>query len=183
MHGFHFEFLFESHDPGRPLPGRVQMRRREEEDAVDLVLRLLGYVTLFEPGLELNGPSLSEDAPLIPGLVLHDEALEPVLWAESRPEDFKRVKKISVKAPRARLVFLEPSPERADLIETAARRQHIKPGRCTILHFESGLVEEMTETLARRNTFAWIPGDDPAINLQFDFNGLWFESSFSRHDF
>jgi len=178
MKGFHYHVDLKSHDPSRPLPGHVEMTRHAWETSLHLILRLLGYVLLYEDSLEINGRPLNEDAPYQPAFGKWDLNNQPLIWGECQPEDYKRIKKIATKAPGSNLILVLGSTDLVEPCVAALKRNKLRPGRFKILTFEQEMVDEMAEHLDRRNSITLIQAEWAPSGLQLDFNGLWFESEF-----
>lgn len=180
MRGFHYHFDLKSHDPDRIFPEHVEIVRHEWEEGRHLVLRLLAFVVAFENGMEINGRPLSEDAPYQPAFGSWDLENHPLVWGECEPEDYKRIKKISTKAPGCQLLLSVSSESIATDSLAALKRQKLRQGRYRILFFAPDVVQEMIDHLGRRNEFTLIHASQQPPSLQFDFNGLWFDSSYGE---
>ena len=63
MKGYRYRIRLHSHDPQRALPSEIEMIRREEETAREIILRLMSFVMAYEPELEPNGRPSNEVMP------------------------------------------------------------------------------------------------------------------------
>ena len=183
MKGFHYHVDLKSHDPTRQLPNQIEMVRHGWEEAVHLTLRLLSYAVLFEENLQINGQPLNEDTPYQPSFGKWNLQGECELWGECQPEDFKRIKKVATKTPLSKWVITVSSESLAEEAFAALKRNKLRQGRFSILHFDQELVDEISEHLNRKNTLTWIHGEASPPVMQFHFNGLWFDSTYGVLDY
>ena len=178
MKGFHYHVDLKSHDPTRQLPNHIEMIRHGWEEAIHLTLRLLSYAVLFEEDLQINGRPLNEDAPYQPSFGKWNLQGQCELWGECQPEDFKCIKKVATKTPSSKWVIAVSSESLAEEAVAALKRNKLRQGRFKVLYFDQELVDEMSEHLGRKNTLTWIHGEANPPIMQFDFNGLWFDSTY-----
>jgi uncharacterized protein YaeQ len=183
LRGFHYHFNLKSHDPGRIIPEHVEIVRHEWEEGRHLVLRLLAFVVAFEEGMEINGRPLSDDAPYQPAFGKWDLEKRPLIWGECEPGDYKRIKKISTKASGCQIMLSTSSEPIAVESLAALKRQKLRPGRYRILFFDPEMVQEMMDHLDRRNTFTLVQASLEPPSFQFDFNGLWFDTTFGEMNY
>jgi uncharacterized protein YaeQ len=183
MKGFHYHVDLKSHDPTRQLPNHIEMIRHAWEEAIHLTLRLLSFAILFEEDLKINGRPLSDDAPYQPSFGKWNLQGQPELWGECQPEDFKRIKKVATKTPASEWVISVSSESMATEALAALKRNKLRPGRFKVLYFEQELVDEMSQHLNRKNSLTWIHGESNPPVMQFDFNGLWFDSTFGIFEY
>ena len=143
-----------------------------------MTLRLLSYALLYEENLQINGRPLNEDAPYQPSFGKWNLQGQIEVWGECEPDDFKRIKKIATKTPASRWIISVSSQLQAEQAKAALKRNKLRKDRFKIVYFEEELVQEMSEQFERKNALTWIHGEFNPPVLQFDFNGLWFDSTF-----
>ena len=93
MKGYRYRIRLHSHDPQRALPSEIEMIRREEETAREIILRLMSFVMAYEPELEPNGRPSNEVMPYSAALSRWSMEGDPLLWMECLPIEWKRLKK------------------------------------------------------------------------------------------
>ncbi|HAO66347.1 MAG TPA: hypothetical protein DCR17_06645, partial [Verrucomicrobiales bacterium] len=136
-----------------------------------------------EENPQTNGPALNGDTPQQSSFGKWNLQGECELWGECQPEDFKRIKKVATKTPLSKWVITVSSESLAEEAFAALKRNKLRQGRFSILHFDQELVDEISEHLNRKNTLTWIHGEASPPVMQFDFNGLWFDSTYGVLDY
>jgi hypothetical protein len=62
-------------------------------------------------------------------------------------------------------------------------KERLRRDRYHLLAFDFEMFQELSRLLSSRNQFTWIGGSLESREMQFDFNGLWFDTSFIRATF
>jgi hypothetical protein len=175
-----YSFLLEtSSRRHRDLPRKLLLVQGAEENATDVLLRLLAFLVFFRNRLEIR-PNLHNDSiPYVPDLVQLDYTLRPALWIECGTVDVEKLDRLAVKVPEAELWVVLSSLEVAELLLPRMARHGLRRERYWLLAFDKAMVQELEDRLESRNRIYWVAsGLDPA-EMQFDFNELWFDASFT----
>ena len=171
-------FNLRSEDRRRVLPVKVLMVQREAETFRQILVKLFAYL-LFHRERILLEPSL-EDAMLSfrPDIAQLDYEGRIVLWIECGDCPIDKLDRLAVKAPYGEIWVVRGSPEEAENLWRQARQRGLRRGRYGIVGFDPALLEEVMEVAVARNDVVWYRGTFDPPKMQFEFNGLWFESEF-----
>lgn len=174
------KFIFElkSEDRRRDLPRRLIIGLKENESVRHVVLKLLGFILFYRERLEIEGDVMNDNIPFEPDLVQLDYTLQPVLWIECGDCGVSKLHKLAVKVPEAEIWVLKPGTTEAQHLLAAIEKEELRRDRYQIIGFESEMIQELCNLVKPRNQILWVQGDFDPPALQFDFNGLWFDSSF-----
>lgn len=178
-----FNFDLRSDDWRRKLPEKLIIGRTELETAEHIILKFLAYIILYRERLEI-GPNLhNEDIPFIPGVVQLDYQLNPALWVECNDCSVQKLDKLAVKVHEAEIWVVLRSPEAmADLLRHMTHAK-LRKNRYHLIAFDAEMFTELTHSLKPRNDFYLVQAELEPPNLQFDFNGLWFDVPFFMEKF
>ncbi len=182
MKGYRYRIRLHSHDPQRTLPSEIEMIRREEETAREIILRLMSFVMAYEPELEPNGRPSTEVMPYSAALGRWSMEEDPLLWMECLPIEWKRLKKIITKAPRASILLATDSRADGEVALQKIRHDY-KAGRFVVLCFDQAMIAEMQELLERQNELTFLPDATDPWAFQMDYNGNWFEGFWEKLDY
>jgi uncharacterized protein YaeQ len=119
------------------------------------------------------------DIPFMPDLVQLDYELRVKLWIECGECSLNKLDKLAVKAPESEIWVVQPSEARARDLWMAMRKEELRENRYHILGLDAEMFDEMCGLVAGRNELLWVKGEFDPPNLQFDFNGLWFDAPFT----
>lgn len=178
-----FSFTLRSEDRQRPLPERLVVGRRETETRREVLLKFLAYALLFRERLQLGGDLHDDNIPFVPDVVQLDYELRPVMWIECGECNVTKLDKLAVKVPEAEIWIARSSPAEAEALWEAMRHAGLRRGRYKLLAWDKAMFEELLELLAPRNTLLWVRGEFLPAEVQFDFNGLWFDAPFTVLEF
>jgi uncharacterized protein YaeQ len=174
-----YTFHLQSQDRQRDLPHKIILGRQDTETTVHLVLKFLGYVLFYRERLQIE-PKLDIAAiPFVPDLVQLDYQLRPQLWIECGECGVNKLHKLAVKASEAEIWIVKRSVPAAKHLLEAMEKGELRQGRYQIVALDAAMVEEMCGLLDPRNELLWVSGSWDPPHLQFDFNGLWFDATFS----
>jgi hypothetical protein len=173
-----FTFQLEASDPRKTLPHKLLLIQGAEESRAIVLLRLLGYLLFFRERLQICVDLHDDNVSFVPDLVQLDYQLRPVLWVECGDPNLDRLNRLAVKAPEAELWILRPSPEDAEALHRGMIRAELRRNRYRIVGFDAGLFEELLGLLGPRNQVFWVAGTFDPPQIQFTFNGLWFDAEF-----
>ena len=178
-----YSFRLQSRDHRRPLPDKVIIGQQDTETVTHVLLKFLAYVIFFRERLQLETNLHQESIPFVPDLVQLDYELRPKLWVECGECSVNKLNKLAVKVPEAEIWVIKRSPEAVAHLLKAMAREDLRRNRYRLIALEPEMFDEMIALLKPRNEMLWVAGDWEPPNLQFDFNGLWFDVPFTVHEF
>ena len=174
-----FNFQLSASDPRRALPYKLILGQDHTESASHILLKLLGFLLFFRERLQIEPSLHGEDIPFRPDLVQFDYQLRVALWVECGECSVEKLDRLAVKVPEAAIWVLKRSPLEAETLARAMARQGLRRNRYQLLGFDPAFVEELEGLLTPRNRVYWVGGTLDPPNLQFEFNGLWFDTDFT----
>ena len=178
-----YVFNLASEDRRRPLPTKILLPRRETETLTHILLKLFGYLLFHRERVQIE-PRLDDDyLPFTPDVVQLDYEGRVALWVECGECALAKLDRLAVKAPYAEIWAVKRSGAEAEQLARAMVREKLRVGRYGIVGLDADMLAEVAELTQARNDVRWYRGTfDPAV-IQFEFNGLWFEASFTvcRH--
>jgi uncharacterized protein YaeQ len=168
----------------RDLPRKlVLVHEPPDENPTDVLLKLLAFLLFFRDRLEIGANLHNDSIPYVPDLVQLDYTLRPVLWIECGACRIEKLDRLAVKVPEAELWIVHPSRDSAQALHQQMARHELRRDRYSLLAFDQEMIEELASRMEPRNRVYWVAsGFDPA-QMQFDFNGLWFDTAFSVQRF
>ena len=178
-----YSFRLQSRDHRRALPDKVIIGQQDTETVTHVLLKFLAYLIFFRERLQLETNLHQESIPFVPDLVQLDYELRPKLWVECGECSVNKLNKLAVKVPDAEIWVLKRSPEAVAHLLKAMAREDLRRNRYRLIALEPEMFDEMIALLKPRNEMLWVTGDWEPPNLQFDFNGLWFDVPFTVHEF
>lgn len=173
-----FNFYLRSDDRRFNLPPRIILGLEPGEDRSHLVLRMLAFLLFRRDRMLLKAALHNDDIPFVPDLAQLDFQLRPVLWVECGECSAAKLDKLAVKVPEAEIWVVRRSVGEAEALMAAMRKGELRKQRYGLLAFEDGLVDEVMALLQPRNEVLWVHGGFEPPEMQFDFNGLWFDQTF-----
>ena len=173
-----FKFKLSSGDPARDLPESVVIGMESEETRSDVLLKLFGYVLWFRERLELGRNLHREGIQFIPDLVQLDYTMQIQFWGECGDCSVDKLNRLAVKAHGAEIWVIRRSFEEANDLHHGMTKHKLREGRYHIIGLDHDCFEELLGLLETRNDFFWLLGDYHPPNLQFSFNGIWFDVPF-----
>lgn len=179
-----FAFHVESQDNRRrDLPERVFIGRKETETTKHVLLKFLGFVLFHRERLQIETELHDDNIPFTPDLVQLDYTLRPALWVECGEVSVAKLDKLAVKVPEAEIWVVKRSPAEAESLLREMAKHRLRRNRYRIVAFEPDMFDEALASLAPRNEVFWLRGEFDPPNLQFEFNGLWFDCEFQVMEF
>jgi uncharacterized protein YaeQ len=178
-----FSFHLESQDRKRLLPAKVIVGQRDQESSRHVILKLLSYLVFYRERLHIEHQLHNDNIPFEPDLVELDYELQPVFWCECGDCGVPKLDRLAVKVPAAEIWVIKGCHSEAEQLFHAVQKAELRKNRYTIVGLEGEMVEELCSLLKPRNQVFWVAGGFEPPLLQFDFNGLWFDTSFAvwRH--
>jgi len=172
-------FKLRSEEKRRDLPGKIIVGQEQTETTNHVVLKLLAYVLFFRERIQIE-PNLNiEYLQFTPDIVQLDYELRPRLWVECGECGIHKLHKLAVKVPEAEIWVVKKSRAEAEHLFAAMQKNELRRDRYGIIGLESEMFSEMIGLLAQRNELTWVRGAFDPPQLQFDFNGLWFDTTFT----
>jgi uncharacterized protein YaeQ len=174
-----YSFRFESRDRKRLLPGNIIIGQNDTETVAHVVLKLLGYVLFYRERLQIEGNIHNDSIPFQPDLVWLDYELRPKLWIECGECSVSKLNKLAVKVPEAEIWVLKRSLAQAEHLRAAMEKDELRRGRYQLLAFDPEMFDELCGLVSSRNEVVWFGANFELGQMQFEFNQLWFDSTFS----
>jgi hypothetical protein len=178
-----YSFQLESRDPRRALPYKIIIGRDTTETEAHVVLKLLAYLLFFRERLQIESNLHDDSIPFVPDLVQLDYELRPALWVECGECSVDKLDRLAVKVPEAELWVVKRSWGEVEALARAMARMDLRRHRYRLLGLDLVMFDEVCGLLRNRNRVFWVQGTFDPPQLQFDFNGLWFDAPFSVLEF
>lgn len=174
-----YSFHLQSEERRHPLPAKIIVGQRENEGARHVMLKFLAFVLFYRERLQIEPRLPDETIPFEPDVIQLDYTLRPSLWIECGECSVHKLHKLAVKAPEAEIWVLKRSLADALLLQAAMAKEDLRRNRYGIVGLDAGMFDELCGMLGSRNSFTWFGGNFDPPNLQFEFNGLWFDHTFT----
>jgi len=165
------------------LPDSIVLGLNEDRTEEQLLLTCLSYLLLFRERLEVNARPPDDNLRYIPDVVQLDYQLRPVLWVECGEVTVEKLDRVAVKAPEAELWIARPSVAAAETLFDQMAKKKLRRNRYHLIGFEQEVVAELLGLLQPRNDIFWMESQFHPPSLQFEFNELWFDTSFTVFEF
>ena len=174
-----FSFTMTSEDRKRDLPRKVIIGQHTPETIADVGLKLMGFLLFYRERLGIETNLHVDSIPYLPDLVQLDYELRPSLWVVCGECSVQKLHKLAVKVPDAEIWIVKPSlPAAQDLVRQMAKAE-LRTNRYGIIGLDGTMFEEVCSLIRARNEILWVSGGFDPGNVQFDFNGLWFDAPFT----
>jgi uncharacterized protein YaeQ len=174
-----YSFDLKSEERRRPLPSKIIVGRKENEVLQHVMLKFMAYVLFYRDRIQIQ-PRLPDDSiPFEPDIVALDYSLRPILWVECGECSASKLHKLAVKVPDAEIWVIKRSHDDAVHLFHMMEKEKLRRNRYGIVALEPTIFDEMCHLLGPRNALTWFRGDFDPPHLQFDFNGLWFDTTFT----
>lgn len=174
-----YSFRLASQDRRRDLPGKVIIGQQSNETTTHVMLKLLAYLLFYRERLQIEINLHQDNIPFTPDLVQLDYELRPRLWVECGECSVNKLDKLAVKVPEAEIWVIKRSQSEAEHLLKAMAKEELRRDRYSLIGLDAAMFNEMCGLLATRNELLWVRGEFDPPNLQFDFNGLWFDAPFA----
>ena len=178
-----YSFTMRSEDRRRSLPHKLIVGQRQTETPKHVLLKLLAYVLFHRERLQLDTELHDDNIPFVPDLAQLDYELRPALWVECGECSVVKLDKLAVKVPEAEIWIVRSALAEAELLWQAMRKAELRRNRYKLLALDADMFAELQVLLAPRNALFWVRGEFDPPNVQFDFNGLWFDVPFTVLEF
>lgn len=178
-----FSFNLVSEDKARPFPSKIIIGQQAAETIAHVALKLLSFALFYRDRLQMEINLHMDTIPFVPDLVQLDYELRPRLWVECGECSIQKLDKLAVKVPDAEIWVVRRSRESADDLIRAMARAGLRRKRYQVLGFDGEMFDEVCSLIVGRNEFFWVKGGFNPPEMQFVFNGLWFETAMAIVDF
>ncbi|MDB6019795.1 MAG: hypothetical protein JWR19_4284 [Pedosphaera sp.] len=175
-----YSFHLRSEDRQRELPQKIIIGRQDTETLTHVALKFLAYLLFFRERLQIETNLHMSAIPFVPDLVQLDYELRPKLWVECGECSVTKLNKLAVKVPEAEIWIMKRSPAAAEQLFQAMAKEELRRDRYELIGLDEEMVDEFCGLLAPRNELLWVKGEWDPPQMQFDFNGLWFDAPFTR---
>ncbi len=178
-----YTFTLESQERRRPFPRKIIIAQNETETIAHVGLKFIAFLLFARERLQIEPRLHNENIPFVPDLVQFDYELRPALWVECGECSLAKLDKLAVKVPEAEIWAVRRSLEEAEHLRLAMEKHELRRGRYGIVGLDAAFFEEVCSHICERNSVTWMAGDFETPAMQFDFNGLWFDTPFTvlRH--
>lgn len=173
-----YSFHLQSQDRLRQLPGKIIIGQQDTETLLHVTLKFFGYLLFFRERLQIETNLHTDSIPFVPDLVQLDYEMRPRLWVECGECGVHKLHKLAVKVPEAEIWVIKRSLATAEHLMMSMAKEDLRRNRYNLIAFEPEMIDEFIGLLKPRNELLWVNGDWGPPNVQFDFNGLWFDSPF-----
>ena len=173
-----YSFHLRSQDRKRDLPGKIIIGQSSTETLAHVVLKLLAYLLFYRDRLQIEAGLHQDSIPFVPDLVQLDYELRPALWVECGDCGAAKLHKLAVKAPDCEIWVVKRSRAEVETLLQSMAKLELRRNRYQLVGFDHDMFEEMVGLVRSRNEVFWVNGTFDPPQLQFDFNGLWFDAPF-----
>jgi uncharacterized protein YaeQ len=174
-----YSFHLKSQDRRRDLPHKIILGQQDMETITHVTLKFLAYLLFFRERLQIEANLHNDSIPFVPDLVQLDYELRPRLWVECGECSVNKLNKLAVKVPDSEIWIVKRSLRAAEQLYQAMAKEDLRRNRYNLAALDEGMVEELCGLIRPRNELLWVTGEFEPPNLQFDFNGLWFDTPFT----
>ena len=171
-------FTLRSEEARRDLPGKIIIGQQQTETIAHVVLKLLAFVLFHRDRLQIEANLHNDSIPFVPDLVQLDYELRPVLWIECGECSVAKLDKLAVKVPEAEIWVVKRSPAAVEDLVRQMSKAQLRRDRYHLAGLDADMFEEVCGLMAGRNELTWFKGAFDPPEMQFDFNGLWFDTAF-----
>lgn len=174
-----YTFDLKSEERRRPLPNKIIVGQKETETVKHVMLKFMAFVLFYRERIQIE-PRLPDDTiPFEPDVIQLDYSLRPSLWVECGECGVGKLHKLAVKVPDAEIWVIKRSLVDAQNLCRAMEKEELRRNRYGLIGLDAAMFDEMCGLLGPRNQLTWFTGSFDPPHLQFDFNGLWFDTIFT----
>ena len=173
-----YSFNLRSSDRTRALPAKIIIGQNSTETISHVMLKLLAYLLFYRERLQIEINLHIDSIQFVPDLVQLDYELRPALWVECGDCGAAKLHKLAVKVPDAAIWVIKRSRAELEVLVRSMQKLDLRRNRYDLLALDSGMFDELCGLARSRNEVFWVNGMFDPPQMQFDFNGLWFDNSF-----
>ncbi|MBN9692855.1 MAG: YaeQ family protein [Verrucomicrobia bacterium] len=178
-----FTFQCTSDDRRRPLPHKILFGLGVNETARHIMLKFLGWVLFYRYRLAVETDVQNDAIPFVPDLCQLGYDMRPLLWVECGECSVGKLHKLAVKCPEAELWVIKGSPGEVQTLLRGMAKEELRRDRYSLLALDPEVFEELVSLCRERNQFHLHRADFEERHLQFEFNELWFDTTFEVYRF
>jgi len=104
--------------------------------------------------------------------------MRPILWVECGECTVSKLHKLAVKCPDAEIWIVKRCQADAEHLLAAMEKEELRTGRYGVVAFDPEFFDEVCGLIEERNSVTWYRGGFDPAEMQFELNGLWFETTF-----
>lgn len=173
-----YSFAIESQDKKRDLPRTVIIGRKDNETVVHVLLKALGFILFFRDRLRIDARVPDDSITWVPDLSQLDYELRVQLWVECGECSINKLDKLAVKCPEAEIWVITQSLVVAEDVIRLMAKHDLRRGRYQVLALDGEMFEEIAGLTENRNEVTWFGADFEEGTMQFEYAGLWFDTTF-----
>jgi uncharacterized protein YaeQ len=171
-----FSFTIASEDKKRDLPGKIIIGQQAPETITHVVLKFLGFLLFYRERMQIETNLHIDSIPYVPDLAQLDYELRPALWIECGECNVNKLHKLAVKIPDAEIWIVKKSQAAAEEMFRQMAKADLRRDRYGLIGFDGEMFDEVCSLMRSRNEVFWLGGEFDPGNVQFEFNGLWFDA-------
>jgi uncharacterized protein YaeQ len=161
------------------LPRKVLIAQNDTETVAHVTLKLLSFLIFWRPRLQVETNLHQDDIPFVPDLAQLDYQLRPALWVECGECTVTKLHKLATKCHDAEIWVVKKCPADLEHLRHAMRKAELREDRYQLLALDPEMFQEVCGLVQPRNDVTLFSCEFDPPRLQFDFNGLWFDSEFT----
>ena len=173
-----YSFDLKSEERRRALPSKIIVGRKENEEVKHVLLKFMAYVLFHRERLQIEPRLTDDNIPFEPDVIQLDYSLHPALWVECGECSVAKLHKLAVKIPDAEIWIIKHSLAEAESLYRAMEKEELRRDRYGLIGLDGGMFDEMCEMIKPRNQLTWFSGEFDPPQMQFEFNELWFDTTF-----
>ncbi len=174
-----YSFDLKSEERRRPLPPKIIVGQKENEGVKHVLLKFLAYVLFYRERLQIEPRLHDDNIPFEPDVIQLDYSLHPALWVECGECTVSKLNKLAVKIPEAEIWVIKRSPMDVENLWRAMEKEELRRDRYGLVGLDPAMFDEMCGMIESRNQLTWFSGEFDPPQMQFEFNGLWFDTTFT----
>jgi uncharacterized protein YaeQ len=178
-----FTFQCSSDDGRRPLPHKVLFALGLNETPRHIVLKFVAWVLFHRDRLMVETNVQNDSIPFIPDLCQLGYDMRPTLWVECGDCSVGKLHKLGAKCPEAEIWVVKASAAEVQTLLRSMAREELRTDRYDLLALDPEVVSELIGLIRERNEFHLHRADAEEKRLQFEFNGLWFDTTYETFRF
>lgn len=178
-----FTFQCTSDDGRRPLPHKILFGLGLNETSRHIVLKFVAWVLFHRERLMVETSVQNDSIPFVPDLCQLGYDMRPALWVECGDCSVAKLHKLGAKCPEAEIWVVKASAAEAQTLMRSMAREELRTDRYDLLALDPEVVSELIGLIRERNEFHLHRADPEDRRLQFEFNGLWFDTTYETYRF
>ena len=174
-----YSFDLKSEERRRAFPAKIIVGQKENEDVKHVMLKFLAYVLFYRERLQIEPRLTDDNIPFEPDVIQLDYSLRPALWVECGECSVSKLHKLAVKIPDSEIWVVKRSLAEAENLYRSMEKEELRRNRYGLIGLDHAVFDELCSLTEPRNQFSWFAGSFDPPTMQFEFNGLWFDTTFT----